>query len=119
VSDTRSKPPTPEAQAVRAHYDEARRAEVPDIAEVRRYRDELFELVVQHALELMEGGSYEEPDQLPVRFTLRVIENESPILSTPKGPSSPIKTNEIRKFEVLARKVFGNVESCQTVWPEN
>jgi hypothetical protein len=116
MSDRISKRPKPEAQAVRAQYDQARRAMIPDLNEVRQYREMLLDFVVEHALELMEADRNKETVRVKVSIIRDVVSTDSPSLSTPRGFCSPVKTEDIKQFEKLVRKVFGDVEFCETAW---
>ena len=117
MSDRISNQPKPEAQAVRAQYDQARRAAIPDLAEVRRYREILMEFVVDHVLELMEADQNKETVRVKVSVIRDVVTNNSPSLSAPRGFCSPLKPTEIRRFENRVKEVFGNdTEPCTTAW---
>ena len=112
-----SDPHTDEIEAMREQLDNARRATIPDLAEVRRYREMFYEFLVDRTLELMESERNEEALRIKVGIDFSVISNESPTLSAPRGLCSPVKSNDIRQFENLVRKVFGSsTEQCATAW---
>ena len=105
-----------EAQVLREQLHKARRAEVPDLAEVRKYREMFYEFLADRTLEIMEADRYESAPRVKVSVDFDVISNDSPGLSASRGLCSPVKTEEIRQFEKAARKVFGDVEFCGTAW---
>ena len=105
-----------EAQVLREQLHRARRAEVPNLAEVRKYREMFYEFLVDRTLEIMEADRNESTLRIKVSVDFDVIRNDSPRFSASRGLCSPVKTQEIRQFEEAARKVFGDVEFCGTAW---
>ncbi len=106
-----------ELRALRGQLDEARTAEIPDLVEIRRCRDLWYERLADRALEIMEASKVRHT-RSPFQAVnmLRVINNDSPLQSAPRGICSPVKTKEIRIFEDEMRIVFGKIESCTTAW---
>ena len=105
-----------EAQLIWEQFQRALRAEVPDLSEVRKYREVFYEFLVDRTLEIMEADRNERTLRVKVSIDFDVISNDSPRLSNPHGLCSPVKTEEIRQFEEAVRKVFGDVEFCGTAW---
>ena len=106
-----------EAHAILEQLLEARRAEVPNLAEVRKYRKIFYEFLVDCTLEILEANRNEETLRIKLSVDFNVISNDSPCLSAPRGLSSPVKTDEIRRFENQVKEVFGNgAEPCTTAW---
>jgi len=106
-----------EAQVIQEQLHKARRAAVPNLAEVRRCREKFYEFLVDRTLEILEADRNEEILRIKLSVDFDVISNDSPVPNKQRGICSPIKTDEIRRFENAARKVFGNVaEPCTTAW---
>lgn len=107
-----------EFEVIREQLGEAWRAEVPNLVEIRRCPRLLYEHLADCALEIMGASRDQKTIGLPFQAvsTLRVINNDSPLHSAPKGICSPIKTEEIRKLEEGVRNVFGDTELCSTAW---
>ncbi len=87
-------------QVLGDQLDEAWTADIPNLVEIRRCRKQMIEHIALCVLEVMQADEDEHTNQL----TLRVITNDSPLPSIPKGICSPIKTEEIKRFEDLAGK---------------
>jgi len=104
----------PELQKLHDRLDEALEAEIPCLPEIRRRRKRIITYLAACVMEPMHPVG--DPPQKP--SALRVIANDSPLPSTPRGICSPIKTDEIRQFEAAAREVFGNIGPCTTSWLE-
>ena len=104
----------PELQALHNQLDEAWTADVPNIAEIHRCRTRIFKHLIRCALGLTDADAKKGAGQP----TLRVISNDAPDASTPRGICSPLKTDEIRQFEASARAVFGDMASCTTTWSD-
>ena len=114
-----SNPHIDEFEAIREQLDNARRATIPDLAEIRKYREMFYEFLVDRTLELMESERNEEALRIKVGVDFSVISNDSPTLSAPHGLCSPVKSDDIRQFENLVRTVFGNrTEQCATAWKQ-
>lgn len=108
-----------EFDAVLEQLDNARRATVPDLAEVRRCREMFYAFLIDRSIELLEAERNEAALQARVGVRFDVRSNDSPTLSAPRGLCSPVKSGEIRQFENLVRKVFGNsAERCTTAWKQ-
>ena len=105
-----------EAQILHEQLIKARRTKVPDLAEVRKYREMFYEFLVDRTLEIMEADRNEEILRMKGGVDFGVISNDSPCLSAPRGLCSPVKTREIRQFEEAVRRVFGDIEFCETAW---
>ena len=103
-----------EGQRLSAQLHDAWTAEVPNVAEIRRCQEQLLENMLQCVINLMEADTAEPTN----RVKLRVIKNDFVYPSIPRGICSPVKTKEIREFEGLMRSVFGELESCVTVWQD-
>ena len=101
-----------EFRALEDQLDKASTAEIPNLLEIRRCKKQIIEHLAYCVMEMLEGDKVEPAS----RSTLRAISNDAPLSSTPRGICSPIKTEEIRRFEDLARDLFGNIESCTTAW---
>ncbi|MDX2412978.1 MAG: hypothetical protein QNK16_11430 [Woeseiaceae bacterium] len=109
-----------EGQVIQGHLHKARRAEVPNLAEVRKYRQIFHEFLVDCTLEILEADRNKEILRIKLSVDFDVICNDSPVPNRQRGICSPIKTDDIRRFENAARKVFGNVaEPCTTAWLGN
>ena len=104
----------PELQTLHDQFDEAPAADVPNLVEIRIRKDRIYEYIARCVIDVMNTGWNEQSD----RVTLRTISNDSPMPGAPRGNCSPVKTLEIRRFEDLVRKVFGDVGSCETAWVE-
>lgn len=112
-----SDPVNNEAEALQQQLDRACRAQVPSLAEVRQYRQRIFELLVAEVCELMAPGCDDKSLPFEPSVTLEVISVASPRLSAPRGFCSPLKSADLRRFENLVRGVFGNdTEPCSTGW---
>jgi hypothetical protein len=96
-------------------YEAARGADVPSLAAVRRCSQDLAEFV-ERTLTLPEIDLCELPEPPPAPPRLRVIENDAPALSPPRGFCSPLKTDAVRRFEDLVRREFGDVDACAMRW---
>lgn len=107
--------PDPEFDALRAQLEKARRAEVPDLVEVRACTDRLCRYLAPLVFEQM----YPETEKPGKPLTLKVLDNPSPRPAASRGICSPIKTEEIRRFEALLREAFGAIESCSMSWAES
>ena len=105
-----------EAQVIQERLDKARRATVPNLAEVRKYREMIYELLVDRTLEIMEADRIEEILRSKADIDFDVISNDSPYLSAPRRFCSPVKTVYMRQFEKAVRRVFGDCEFCETAW---
>jgi hypothetical protein len=106
-----------EGQVIREQFRDACRAEVPDLTDVRKCREIFYEFLVDRTLEIMEADRNKELLRIKLSVDFDVISNDSPVPNRQRGICSPIKTDDIRRFENAARKVFGNVaEPCTTAW---
>ena len=94
----------------------ARRAEIPDLNEVRAKRRRIIEYLAECVLEVMRGCTTS-TDAVPTGPRLRVIRNDGPVRRNPRGMSSPIKTDEIRAFEARVNRIFGIDARAVTEWP--
>ena len=103
-------------EALHERFVQARTADVPDLAEVRRCRERVYEYLADCVLEIMEADRAKAAPRRKTGPRLDVIRNDAPSPGMPKGPCSPVKTEEIRRFEESARAVFGDIESCTTGW---
>ena len=114
-----------EGRFLRSELQNARRAKVPDLSEVRKYqamsnqfRAMFDDFIIRRTLEIMEAARNEEILRLKNALDLNVIRNDSPPNSGPKGFCSPVKSDDVRRFEGLVKEVFGNdTEQCTTAWP--
>ena len=114
-----------EARFLRRQLQEARHAKVADLSEVRKYRRMSSEFramfddfMVKRTLELLKANRNKEALRIKVRTDLSVVHNDSPSVRNPKGICSPVKTDDIWRFETLVKEVFGNhAEQCTTAWP--
>jgi hypothetical protein len=97
----------------------ARRADIPNLVEIRSTEESLLELLIpaleEHVDEMHETSRCREA--FPVLTELRLLTNDSPTEIEPKGMCSPVKTADIRRFEQQVRAVFGDAGTCQTIWP--
>ena len=106
-----------EGQVIQEQFRDACRAEVPNLTDVRKCRKIFYEFLVDRTLEIMEADRNKELLRIKLSVAFDVISNDSPVPNKQRGICSPIKTDEIRRFENAARKVFGNVaEPCTTAW---
>ena len=106
-----------EGQVIQGQLHKARRAEVPNLAEVRKYRQIFHEFLVDCTLEILEADRNKEILQIKLSVDFDVICNDSAVPNWQRGICSPIKTDEIRRFENAVRKVFGNAaKPCTTAW---
>ena len=104
-----------EFQSLTDQLEKAWSAEIPDLDEIRRCRERMVEHLALCVVEEMGDGAHE-----PARdSSLRVICNENPDHSDPRGICSPIKTPDIREFERLFRVAFGDSVACTTAWAED
>lgn len=94
----------------------ARRAEVPDLREVRAAEALFIEYFAWCVLEVMDCG-IDCGTANPAGPRLGVIRNDGPVRDNPRGMSSPVKTDEIRAFEDKVRRVFGVDASATMEWP--
>ena len=106
-----------EGRVIQEQLHKARRAEVPNLTEVRKCREIFYEFLVDRTLEIMEADRNKEILRIKLSGDFDVISNDSPLPNQQRGICSPIKTGEIRRFENAVRKVFGNnAEPCTTAW---
>ena len=106
-----------EAHVIREQLLEACRAEVPNLAEVRKCREIFYEFLVDCTLEILAADRNEETLRIKASVDFDVISNDSPVPNKRRGICSPIKTDEIRRFENAVRQVFGNdTKPCTTAW---
>ena len=93
----------------------ARRAEIPDLKEIRAARGRMITYLAQCVLEEMDRMAAQEP-AVP-RRRLHLISNDGPVRHNPRHMSSPVKTDAIREFEARVNRVFGINASATTEWP--
>ena len=106
-----------EGRVIKEQLQKARRAKVPNLAEVRKYRQIFYDFVVDRTLDILEADRNKEIFRIKLGVELDVISNDSPVPNKQRGICSPIKTDEIRRFENTVRKVFGNnTKPCSTAW---
>jgi hypothetical protein len=91
----------------------ARRAEVPDLNEVRATKDRFITYLARCVLDEMDRMDPPEPSGP----RLDVISNDGPVRRNPRRMSSPMKTAEIRAFELEVNRVFGTNAVATTEWP--
>ena len=103
-----------EFQSLTDQLEQAWSADIPDLIEIRRCRERMMVHMALCDNSETGGDTHEQPGH----FSLRVIRNDSPHQSTPRGICSPIKTADMREFEGLFRAVFGDTVSCTTAWIE-
>ena len=109
-----------EGQIIQGQLHKARRAAVPNLAEVRKCREKFYEFLVDCTLEILEADRNKELLRIKLSVDFDVFSNDSPVPNKQRGICSPIKTDEISRFENAVRKVFGNVaEPCTTAWLRN
>lgn len=101
-----------EFQSLKDQLDQAWSAEIPDLGEIRRCRERMVEHLALCVVEEMGDDAHEPADD----SSLRVICNENPHQSDPRGICSPIKSPDIREFERLFRVAFGDSVCCTTAW---
>jgi hypothetical protein len=104
----------PELQELHDRLDEALEADIPSLPEIRRRRNKIMRYLARCVWDML----YAHGETAPASSGLRVITNDSPAPGSPKGICSPVKTDELRHFEALAREVFPNAGTCTTVWLE-
>jgi hypothetical protein len=97
-------------------WEAARKADVPDLNEVRAHRQRFIEYLAKCVLEVMDGCN-DCTASAPTGPRLRVITNDGPVRRSPRRMSSPIKTDEIRAFEARVNRVFGTDARAMTEWP--
>jgi hypothetical protein len=102
----------PELQKLHDRLDEALAAEIPSLPEIRQRRKRIILYLAACVRELM----YPPGDRPKKSSALRIIRNDSPLPSEPRGICSPIKTDELQRFEASARRVFGDIGQCETAW---
>ncbi len=106
--------PNADLQSLQDQLDAARAADVPDLAEIRKYKNRVIEYLARCTSEHMSADE----DHVAGTTPLQLISTESPLPCIPRGICSPLKTPEIRRFEKLFREAFGDIESCTTSWPD-
>mgnify|MGYP000898918927 CR=1 FL=1 len=108
-----------EGQLIQGQLHKARRAEVPNLAEVRKYQEMFYEFLDDRRIEIMEINRINEILAINACVVLDVINNDSPSLSDPRGFCSPVKSTEIKRFENMLREVFGpDIGPCTTAWSD-
>lgn len=88
-------------------------AEIPNLAKVRAYKDQLCDYIAW----CLRNGVWEEPEETDRRPDLQVITNDGPVKPNSRRMSSPLKTDEIREFERRVSYVFGIEASAMMEWP--
>jgi hypothetical protein len=104
----------PRLQQLHDRLDEALEADIPSLPEIRQRREKIIMYLARCVWEVL----YAHGEMAPAGSRLRVITNDSPAPGSPRGICSPVKTDEFRQFEALAREVFRNAGTCTTVWLE-
>ncbi len=99
-------------QALADALQKAWAAEVPNIPDILRCQERITEHLARCAWEFTQADGDEPAD----RLSFDVIRNDAPEASAPRGICSPVKTDEILQFEASVRAVFGDIESCTTIW---
>jgi hypothetical protein len=107
----------PRGEILNQQLQDARAAQVPNIAEIRSLTEQLVDHIVDYILEHFDEPTLEAPTlEAPSDPPLMVIRNAAPIHSDSRGIASPIKTDDVRVFEDLIRGAFGEIKSCTTAW---
>ena len=86
--------------------------EIPNLVEVRRCAEELADLMAERML----TGDGRIEVRTPEPAPLRLVQPAGASRTEARGPSSPIKSEEILELERLARKLFGDSVVCTTEW---
>ena len=95
----------------------ARRAEIPDLKEIRAAKDRIIVYLAQCVIEEMDRMAAQEPVEPRQRRRWRLISNDGPVRHNPRSMSSPLKTDEIRAFEARVNLIFGINATTTTEWP--
>lgn len=90
----------------------AKGAEVPNLLEVRDSFEEFAKLMAIAVRQELWGIRVQPKDPVP----LSVVRNDQPSPTEVRGPSSPVKCEEIQELEALAKSLFGDSVVCSTVW---
>jgi hypothetical protein len=88
-------------------------AEIPNLARVRAYEAQLLDYIVW----CLSNRLWEKSEQPDRRPDLSVITNDGPLQPNPRSMSSPLKTDEIRRFEAHVGHIFGIRASAMMEWP--
>ena len=101
-----------EGQVIREQFRDARRAEVPNLTDVRKCRKIFYEFLVDRTLEILEADRNKEILRIKLSVDFDVICNDSPVPNRQKGICSPIKTDEIRRDQTRSDDSKMRQEKC-------